>query len=320
MNVHHAMHVHHPDRLFELVSVGECMVELRARESLRTATELQRSYGGDTLNTLVTASRLGLRTAFISRVGNDPFGEGMRRAWEVEGVNVEAAPLVSGENGVYFIHVQDSEREFTYRRAGSAASQLSPSDIPEPLIAATKVLLISGITQAISANAQAATLYAARLAREHHVYVAYDPNYRPALWQSRGGLKAAWRACQEVLPFTDLLLPSHPADDVLMTDLADWHGVQVSKRGAEGAILRGASGDTVIPASPVTVTDSTGAGDAFNAGLISGLLEGRTLSEAVTFAHRVAGIGLRYPGAIPPRAEFHQECLSLERVLATKPE
>ena len=117
------MNVHHADRPFDLVSVGECMVELRAGESLRTATELQRSYGGDTLNTLVTASRLGLRTAFISRVGDDPFGEGLRQAWQAEGVNVDAAPVVSGENGVYFIHVQDGEREFTYRAVTTGKSE-----------------------------------------------------------------------------------------------------------------------------------------------------------------------------------------------------
>lgn len=301
------MNVHHADRPFDLVSVGECMVELRARESLRTATELQRSYGGDTLNTLVTASRLGSRTAFISRVGDDPFGEGLRQAWQAEGVNVDAAPLVGGENGVYFIHVQDGEREFTYRRAGSAASGLSPQDIPEHLLASTRVLLISGITQAISASAQAATLHAAQLARKHHVRIAFDPNYRPSLWRNRGGVKAARQAFQQVLPFTDLLLPSRPADDVFTADLTGWRGTQVIKCGADGAVVRDSGGDIVIPVPPAEVLDSTGAGDAFNAALLSSLLEGWTLPEAATFASRVAGIGLRYPGAVPPRAAFLEE-------------
>lgn len=295
------------DRPFDLVSLGECMVELRASESLRTATVLQRSYGGDTLNTLVTASRLGLRSAFISRVGDDPFGEGLRRAWQAEGLNVEAAPLVDGENGVYFIHVQDGEREFTYRRSGSAASHLTPEDVPEHLIAASGMLLISGITQAISASAQAATLRAAQLAHKYQTLVAFDPNYRPALWHRRGGIEAARQAFHEVLPFTNLLLPSRPADDGLTQDLADWPGVQVIKCGSEGAVIRDRAGETPIPAPLAKVVDSTGAGDAFNAGLLDQVRAGRPLSEAAAFGHRIAGISLGYPGAIPPRAEFLKE-------------
>jgi len=92
-------------RPLDLIGVGECMVELFAEEPLGQAPVLRRAYGGDVLNALVSATRLGSRTGFVSRVGDDPFGESLRAAWREDGVDVSHAPLVPGENGVYFISV-----------------------------------------------------------------------------------------------------------------------------------------------------------------------------------------------------------------------
>ncbi|OOV12342.1 hypothetical protein BXU09_16115 [Deinococcus sp. LM3] len=72
-------------RPLDLIALGECMVELRADGPLGDALQLTRACGGDTLNALVSAARLGSRCGFISRVGSDPFGHGLRRAWQAEG-------------------------------------------------------------------------------------------------------------------------------------------------------------------------------------------------------------------------------------------
>ncbi|MDW8481591.1 MAG: PfkB family carbohydrate kinase [Meiothermus sp.] len=122
------------------------------------------------------------------------------------------APLVQGENGVYFISLKENgERDFTCRRANSAASKLAPEDLDPQDLASTRMVLLSGITQAISPSAEAATLRAAQLAHSSASPVAYDPNYRPALWNGRGGLKAAQRAFEQLRPYVDVLLPSYPA-------------------------------------------------------------------------------------------------------------
>ncbi|QNM98783.1 sugar kinase [Chitinimonas koreensis] len=300
---------------FDLVGIGECMVELYADQPLGLTPTLQRAYGGDVLNTLVTAARLGARTGFVSRVGDDPFGAGLRAAWQAEGVDTAQAPLVAGENGIYFISLlPGGEREFTYRRGGSAASQLLPEQLDESYLASAGCLLLSGITQAISPGAEAATHAAARIARRHGVRVAYDPNYRPRLWAGRGGLPAARAAFDSLLPLVDWLLPSHPADAALL-GLSDEDAAAVlhafADRGPQVALKCGADGCRLavngvghrVAADPVdSVVDSTGAGDAWNGGFLFHLARGLDPVAAARQANRLAAAKLAHRGAIPPRA------------------
>ncbi|WP_278911881.1 sugar kinase [Deinococcus wulumuqiensis] len=300
------------ERALDLIAVGECMVELLADTPLGQATTLKRGFGGDVLNALVSAARAGSRCGFITRVGHDPFGPVLREAWRSEGIDISHAPLVEGENGVYFISLlPGGEREFTYRRAGSAASGLSPADIDLSYVASARMILLSGITQAISPSAQAATLRAAHLAREAGTQVAYDPNYRPKLWQPRGGVAAARAAFQEVLSLIDLLLPSFPADTEILGDVTNPETVVNAlmaqnsdlrialKCGANGVLLSQAG---LVPADPVDkVVDTTGAGDAWNGAFLHGLLIGSGVLEAAHSAHRFAAHTIRYRGAIPLR-------------------
>lgn len=304
-----------------LIGLGECMVEFFADEPLGQARTFTRSFGGDVLNALVAAARLGTTAGFITLVGNDPFGPGLLQAWQAEGLDTTRAPLVEGENGVYFISLLESgEREFTYRRQGSAASRLSPEHIQPAHLAGARMLLLSGITQAISPSAQAATLRAAKLARSSGLWVAFDPNYRPRLWALRGGLEAARQAMAELLPFVDLLLPSHPADLALwgLEHLEAPAALRVLlqyvprvglKAGAAGAWL-GWEGQTqhVPPVSPHQVRDTTGAGDAWNGAFLHGLLQGQTPLAAATLANRLAAAKLAFRGAIPPRPWPLEEC------------
>jgi 2-dehydro-3-deoxygluconokinase len=292
----------------DLIGLGECMVELHAKDSLGQAAVLHKAYGGDVINSLVTASRLGCRTAFVSRVGDDPFGQGLLQSWQTEGINTHQAPLVPGENGVYFISVDaDGERQFTYRRTGSAASRLTPQDLEPEQIAASRMLLVSGITQAISPSARATTLAAVELARQHGVVVAYDPNYRPKLWQAQGGLAAACAAFAEICASVDVFLLSSPADlpvlgkESTLETLAATALVAV-KLGAEGAVLLQHTKRWTIPAAPTTtVLDTTGAGDAWNGTFLAGLLQRQSPLEAAQKANRVAAVKLAFRGAIAPR-------------------
>ncbi|PZA05929.1 MULTISPECIES: sugar kinase [unclassified Meiothermus] len=298
----------------DLIGLGECMVEFFAEEPLAQARRFTRSFGGDVLNALVAASRLGSRAGFVTRVGNDPFGSGLLAAWQAEGIDTCCAPLVEGENGVYFISLtEQGEREFTYRRWGSAASRITPEDLEPEYLASAAMLLLSGITQALSPSAQATALRAAELARSSGVLVAYDPNYRPALWDKRGGLEAARQAFLELVPYVDVLLPSFPADMALLdTECLDplaalqalsHHVPKVGlKVGSEGAWL-GWAGQFlhVPPALPRHVRDTTGAGDAWNGVFLHNLLQETPPFEAAARANRLAAAKLAYRGAIPPK-------------------
>ena len=300
MSTHVIPETTRPMALFDLVGLGECMVEFNATEALSQAVRFSKAYGGDVLNALVAAARQGARTAFVSRVGDDPFGPGLRAAWQEEGIDTSHAPLVPGENGVYFISLDErGERSFTYRRAGSAASRLGPGDIDPAFIASARCILLSGITQAISPGARAATLAAARIARAHGVLVAYDPNYRPRLWSGEDEARAA---CAELLPFVDILLPSLPADAAILPgapqSLAAHAVVKHGEAGCE-VWLRGER--TAVPAVAATVVDTTGAGDAWNGAYLAAVLRGVPPAEAAAIANRVAAAKLAHRGAIPPR-------------------
>lgn len=303
-------------KTLDLISVGECMVEFFAEEPLAQARTFTRSFGGDVLNALVAATRLGSRTGFVTRVGDDPFGPGLLAAWCAEGIDTSCAPLIDGENGVYFISLKEGgEREFTYRRLGSAASKLAPEDLEPEYLASARMVLLSGITQAISPSAQAATLRAAELARSSGALVAFDPNYRPGLWAKRGGLEAARRAFVELIPYVDVLLPSYPTDLTLLgLELLDppaalqallqhVHVPRVGlKAGADGAWLGWEGKALHVPAaSPRQIRDTTGAGDAWNGAFLHGLLQGQGSLESAAQANRLAATKLAFRGAIPPK-------------------
>jgi 2-dehydro-3-deoxygluconokinase len=309
----------------DLLGLGECMVELFAEGPLGSAPHLRRGFGGDVLNALVAAARLGARCGFITRVGNDPFGAAMREAWAGEGIDVTHAALERGDNGVYFISVSDTgEREVSYRRAGSPASRLTPADIVDDCIGSSRMLLLSGITQALSASARGATLAAAQAARRLGVTVAYDPNYRPSLWAEQGGLAAARQAFDELVPFVGWLLPSHPADTVLMGQMpaatpdGDLDAAEAALRafaracpqvalklGPQGCLLHARAQTLHVEGQHVAhVRDTTGAGDLWNGSFLTALGQGRSPADAAALAHRLAALKLAYRGAIPPRAMY----------------
>jgi 2-dehydro-3-deoxygluconokinase len=299
-------------RRFDLLGLGECMVELYADRALGVAPRLQRAYGGDVLNALVAASRLGAKTGFISRVGDDPFGPGLLAAWQAEGIDTECAPLVAGENGVYFISLsRNGEREFTYRRSQSAATYLSPKNLNTEYLIDTRWLLLSGITQAISASARAATFAAAQIAKRNGVQVAYDPNYRPRLWAEHGGAKTAQQAFAELLPYVDCLLPSFPADCSLLEELfiepesalralTRQVPTVAMKCGKRGCIVGSQDSFEEVPAVAAAVADTTGAGDAWNGTFLFSFMRGSCVTKAAQHANRYAAAKLAHRGAIPP--------------------
>ncbi len=309
-------------RRFDLIGIGECMVEFYAAQPLTTATTLTRAFGGDVLNSLVAMQRLGGHCGFVTRVGDDPFGQGLLDGWRAEGIDTSQALMRPGDNGMYFISVaDDGEREFTYRRQGTPASRIAPDDLDAAYLASSHWLLLSGITQALSDSARRTTLAAAKIAAANGVRIAYDPNYRPRLWASQGGLAAARAAFDEIAGLAEWLLPSHPADAVLLgSEEEEFDGDDsldagfalagrfagrarnvALKCGADGCILAGAGPARHVPgARAEKVLDTTGAGDLWNGSFLFHLQRGAASAEAAAQANARAAAKLAYRGAIPP--------------------
>ena len=109
----------------DIITLGECMVELYGEEAVASGPTLRCTVGGDTLNVAVAASRLGARTGFLTRVGDDIFAPLLLGRWEREGVDLSAVRVVPGFNACYVITLApDGERSFTYYRQGSAPSMM----------------------------------------------------------------------------------------------------------------------------------------------------------------------------------------------------
>lgn len=310
----------------DLVGVGECMVELSSARAIAEAETFDVGYGGDVMNALVMAAKLGARVGYVSKVGDDAFGHRLMAAWAREGIDLRSCRLVPGMNGLYVISaLPGGDHEFWYYRTGSAASTLCRDDVDEAYVASGRSLLVSGITQAISPSAQAATLHAARTARAAGALVFYDPNVRMKLWAERSAHDADGRsphelvdaAVREVLPYVDVVLPSHPSDAVgVLGDVAtatiEQHAQAYAdlgctcvgmKLGAAGSMVF-RNGVSAAQDAPVAhrFRDATGAGDAWNAAFIWHTLQGADAREAAGYANAVATWKVQFRGAIPADA------------------
>lgn len=310
--------------MLDIVALGECMVELFADEPMATAPAFTKAFGGDTLNMACGAARLGSRVGYVTRVGRDPFADYLLGSWRAAGLDTRHAPVVDGFNGVYFIsNYGEGQREFTYYRAGSAASRIAPADLDPAYIGGGRFFFASGISQAISPSARATVRAAVEAARSGGARVAFDPNLRVKLWS----LAEARAALAEVAPFLDIILPSAPEESEALLGLTDpaaiiehcW-GLGVPtvavKVGMEGCVVGSEGRITAVPAYRVeAVVDTTGAGDAFDAGFLHGLARGRDPVAAARVGTVLAGLKCRGRGAtasLPSRAEFEAALAAAE--------
>jgi 2-dehydro-3-deoxygluconokinase len=255
----------------DIVSIGECMLELFSEEPMGEAETFTRSLAGDSLNILVAAQRLGSTTGYITRLGDDPFAEYLLGAWRNEGMDASRVKVVDGFNAVHFVSLlPGGDRKFTCYRKDSAPSTMQPSDLDHDYIGDARILHVSGIGQAISTTARATILEAVRIADHRGVSVSYDPNYRHQLWTP----EEAREAMEEILPYVDYFLPSAPADtETLLGTTNPREAIAFSRdKGADTvAVTCGESGAVVavgedvfdVPVrTPSPVVDTTGAGDA----------------------------------------------------------
>lgn len=282
------------------------MLELSAEGDLTQAKVFQRGFGGDTLNTAVGAARLGSSVTYVTRLGDDPFAKNLEDMILQEGIVLESGRTRKGKTGMYFVSIDhQGDRDFAYYRDNSAASMLSPQDILPQLIQSSKIVYASGITLAISDTARKAVYKAFKLAKEAGLITALDPNYRKCLWQNPGKMVDA---LNEVLPLVDILMPSFPEDTSAIIsfnkpDQALEHfmlkGVPlvVLKVGADGCYL-GYRGEVMaIPTTAVRAVDTTGAGDAFNAGFLHGLTRQESLLQCAKLGLTTASLKILNRGS-----------------------
>lgn len=302
----------------DIISIGECMIELSTNESLMNTEILHKYYGGDTLNTAVAAARLGSKVGYITKVGNDSFHTYLLDSWQAENIDTSNIKIVEGYNGLYIISIQpEGRKEVVFYRKKSAATTLSTDDISEDYIQQANIVYSTGIAQSLSSSAKGAVKKAFRVAKDKGCLVAYDPNYRERLWDA----DEANEAMEEIIDCVDIIMlnSTHDAEWLIDQTSSDkiikyfWDkGVATVavKMGKNGCAV-GYNGEiNIIPSKDAEVVDSTGAGDAFNGGFLHGIACGYTPFESARLATIVASEQIKGLGAVkslPYRDQVYTE-------------
>lgn len=289
----------------DIVSLGEAMIEFN--QVTPGEPQYRQGFGGDTSNAIIAAARQGARTAYLTRVGTDAFGDQLLDLWNSEGVATAAVQRdPDAPTAVYFVTHGPCGHTFSYLRAHSAASRMTPDFLPQDLIASAKYLHVSGISQAISATACDTVFAAIDMARRAGVRVAYDSNLRLKLWP----LARARAIIRETVSQSDLFLPSLEDAELFsgQTDIEailDWcfkAGARevVLKLGPAGAIHATPTQRRSVQGRRVRAVDATGAGDTFAGSLLARLVAGDSTQQALEYANAAAALTTTGYGAVAP--------------------
>jgi 2-dehydro-3-deoxygluconokinase len=293
------------DTRFDLVALGEPLLEFN--QTRAGAEQYLQGFGGDTSNCIIAASRLGASTAYVARLGDDAFGRKFRALWERENVDISGVRTdPDAPTGIYFVTHGDGGHEFSYLRAGSAASRMRPTDLPLDVIRDAKVLHVSGISQAISASACDSVFAALEAARESGARISYDSNLRLKLWP----LARAKAVIVATLPLTDWFLPSLDEAALLSgaseaNAILDWcHAAGAPlvalKMGSDGVWISSAKVRKHIPGHRVDAIDATGAGDCFDGAFAARIVAGDDAVAAARYANAAAALATTGYGAVDP--------------------
>ncbi len=289
---------------FDLVSIGESMAAFVGREDPRL---YHATPAGAEANVAVGMARLGLRSQWVSRLGDDHLGESVER-WLRDGgvaVAVERDPV--RPTGVLVKHIVESKSEVRYYRTGSAASRLSPADLARA--GSARWIHVTGITPALSPSA-AELVEAVVERRSHDSRVAFDVNFRPVLWGD------AHTAAEVVLPLARRADLVFIGDDEALalfgtTRSSDLAGLILERDDQQLVLKRGAGAATLLtrsdlvsqPALPVNVVDVTGAGDAFAAGFLAATCRGWEPIARLRIGHVMASRVVGVIDDVPPPFE-----------------
>ena len=287
-------------------ALGEGLLEVGVHPGLDQRT-LARGIGGDAANVAVMAARMGAEARLLTRVGDDAAGRLLLGFWRAAGVDVSAVRIDAGASTGVYLNERDAQggHEFSYHRAGSAATALSSDDVAVDAVAALDVLHVTGITLSISPAARAAAEQAADTAARRGVPLSFTMNFREALRPDRDALQAMARRADVVFLSSDdarevrgARTPQEvesalgAAREIVLTD------------GADPAVVLDDGTTTTLAPPRVELVDAAGAGDALAGAYLTARLRGAPASDALAvgvvagaLSCRSDGCALSYPTA-----------------------
>lgn len=317
------------EKKYDIVSVGEILIDMtEIGKNEKGSSLFAANPGGAPANVAVAASRLGAKTAFIGKTGNDPLGQGLRNVLEKNGVDTAGLSVDKAvPTTIAMVSVDENgERDFTFLRNPGADIMLSSDELPEEMIKNSKILHFGSVSLTDEPE-RSATLRAAEIARAAGVTVSYDPNYRAALWDNE---ERALQEMKAALPLADIVKVS---DEELLLLTGTSHLELGSKAlaeagpwlvlvtlGADGVFYRMGGNTGHVPGRRVTVADTNGAGDTFFGAVLTkltGLSDMRAmavqqLEVILRFANAAASITTSRSGAIPAMPTLAETLAALD--------
>lgn len=290
----------------EVITIGEPMVMFLAdtKEHLSSVEHFTRLIAGAELNVAMGLRRLGHTVTYISQVGDDPFGQYVKNYLENENIDGTFVRISKeATTGFQFKNRTDEgDPEVLYFRRGAAASKITKDILDEISFSDAKVIHITGIFPALSETTLETTFKAIEKAHEQGMFVTFDPNPRPVLWENQ---EKMIRVTNELAFKSDIVLPGF-REGKLFTgkdtkeEIADFYlkqGVKkvIIKMGTTGAYSReklenGKVKEFECPSFEVPVVDTVGAGDGFAAGVISATLENLDDIKILERGNAIGGI------------------------------
>jgi 2-dehydro-3-deoxygluconokinase len=285
---------------------------------LADAETFVRGVGGAELNVALTLGRLGVPTAWVSRLGDDGFGEHVLDLARAHGLDTSGVAIDPVRPTGLYVKAPGTAADGTrrsrmhYYRSGSAASALSPETLDDPtvdaLLTGAGTVHVSGITPGLSDSAAEFCRALAARTRRDGTTLSVDLNHRPVLWRDRDDapLRELAAAADELLLGADEARAVLGTDDpaTLRTTFPDARRILLKQEEHGVLVLEPGRPDRHVPALAVDVVEPVGAGDAFAAGYLAGRSRDLAVDDAVAFGHRCAAAALTVrgdrPADVPP--------------------
>jgi 2-dehydro-3-deoxygluconokinase len=274
----------------DLYTFGEAMALFLASDtdSVLTARTYTRSTAGAEGNVAVGVTRLGLSAHFFTLMGNDQLGSAVLADFAAEGVDVSGVKRVDSFSSAMIRNPGTTAPvEASYLRKGAAASLMTPSDLDQQVIAQSRWLHATGITCAISTNAAETVSAGLESARKHGIKKSFDLNIRRKLWseeKARAVLEPIARDVDLLIGGEDeycAIFGTSDGQEALRIAASRNNSVAIMTKGPEQLTYAVGGALTTIHPPQVKSVDPVGSGDAFTSGVISGLLAGLTVSDAI---------------------------------------
>ncbi|MDQ2139085.1 sugar kinase [Alcaligenaceae bacterium B3P038] len=312
-----------PRTAFDVALFGEAMAMLIADRPgpLEAAEGFTRRMAGAEINVAIGLSRLGLKVGWASRLGADSMARYLVNAMRAEGVDCSKVVCDPSQRTGFQIkgRVDDgSDPPVEYHRKGSAASLMTPADVDEAWLRAARHLHATGVFAAISETSLLAAHKTMDVMRAAGRTISFDPNLRPTLWASTEAMRTALNALAAkadwVFPGMEegrLLTGETTPEGVARFYRAAGASLVVIKLGPDGAYFDNGAQSGYVPGFPVErVIDTVGAGDGFAVGVVSALLEGRPLGDALRRGTWIGARQVQVLGdseGLPTRAELNAQ-------------